>query len=91
MICSDDVTQGRPSPFMIFHAMEAARVNNVAEVVAVGDTPLDMQAGSNAGVRGVIGVLSGTGTRERLASEPHTQILGSVADLPTYLSKGLPR
>lgn len=89
-ICSDDVAQGRPSPFMIFHAMEAARVNNVAEVVAVGDTPLDLQAGSNAGLRGVIGVLSGTGTRERLRSEPHTQILGSVADLPSYLLKSGP-
>jgi phosphonatase-like hydrolase len=86
-ICSDDVTQGRPSPFMIFHAMEAARVNNVAEVAAVGDTPLDLQAGTNAGARAVIGVLSGIGTRERLRSEPHTQILGSVADLPNYLLK----
>ena len=86
-ICSDDVAEGRPSPFMIFHAMEAARVNNVAEVVAVGDTPLDLQAGSNAGLRGVIGVLSGIGTRQRLGSEPHTQILGSVADLPNHFLK----
>jgi phosphonatase-like hydrolase len=86
-ICSDDVAQGRPAPFMIFHAMEAARVNNVAEVVAVGDTPLDLQAGSRAGLRGVIGVLSGNGTRERLRIEPHTQILGSVADLPSYFLK----
>ena len=31
-ICSDDVAQGRPSPFMLFHTMESARVNSVAEV-----------------------------------------------------------
>ena len=55
MICSDDVAQGRPAPYMLFHAMEAARVLNVAEVMAVGDTPLDLQAGSNAGVRAVVG------------------------------------
>jgi phosphonatase-like hydrolase len=86
MICSDDVTQGRPSPFMLFHAMEAARVNNVAEVVAVGDTPLDLQAGTNAGLRAVVGVLSGAGTAENLRREPHTHIVPSVANLPALLA-----
>jgi phosphonatase-like hydrolase len=86
-ICSDDVTQGRPSPYMLFHAMEAARVNNVAEVVAVGDTPLDLQAGSNAGVRGVVGVLTGAGTNETLARERHTHIVASVANLPALLAQ----
>ncbi len=86
MITSDDVAQGRPSPYMIFHAMERALVNNVAEVVTVGDTPLDLQAGKNAGVRGVIGVLSGASKEERLRPEPHTEILASVADLPALLA-----
>ena len=85
-ISSDDVAAGRPSPFMLFHAMEAARVNSVAEVVAVGDTPLDLQAGTNAGLRGVVGVLSGVGTAEKLRSEPHTHILPSVASLPGLLA-----
>jgi phosphonatase-like hydrolase len=85
-ITSDDVVDGRPSPFMLFHAMEAAHVDRVSEVVAVGDTPLDLQAGSNAGLRGVIGVLSGAGTPERLAREPHTHILPSVAELPDLLA-----
>jgi phosphonatase-like hydrolase len=84
-ITSDDVVDGRPSPFMIFHAMEATHVDRVAEVVCVGDTPLDLQAASNAGVRGVIGVSSGAATAERLSREPHTQILGSVAELPALL------
>jgi phosphonatase-like hydrolase len=89
MICSDDVAQGRPSPFMLFHAMEAARVNNVAEVVAVGDTPLDLQAGSNAGLRAVVGVTSGASTAEKLRPEPHTHILASVANLPALLASNL--
>jgi len=87
-ISSDDVTQGRPSPFMIFHAMEAARVDNVREVVAVGDTPLDLQAGTNAGLRGVVGVLSGASTSAKLQEEPHTHILPSVAELPALLQTG---
>jgi phosphoglycolate phosphatase-like HAD superfamily hydrolase len=85
MITSDDVAQGRPAPYMIFHAMEAARVSSVAEVIAVGDTPLDLQAGTNAGVRGVIGVLSGASKEERLLPEPHTDILPSVAELPELI------
>jgi phosphonatase-like hydrolase len=84
-ISSDDVTQGRPAPFMLFHAMEAARVNKVSETMAVGDTPLDLQAGNNAGLKGVVGVLSGASTAEVLRKEPHTHILPSVAQLPGLL------
>ncbi len=88
-ICSDDVAAGRPAPFMLFHAMESARVNSVAEVVAVGDTPLDLQAATNAGLRGVVGVLSGAGTVENLRREPHTHILPSVVNLPALLASTL--
>jgi HAD superfamily hydrolase (TIGR01509 family) len=85
IICSDDVAMGRPAPFMLFHAMESARVNSVAEVMAVGDTPLDLQAGTNAGLRAVVGVLSGASRAELLQREPHTHILQSVANLPALL------
>jgi phosphonatase-like hydrolase len=88
-ICSDDVVQGRPSPFMLFHAMEAAQVNSVAEVMAVGDTPLDLKAGANAGLRAVVGVLSGVSTAENLRREPHTHIVPSVANLPALLASKL--
>lgn len=85
MVASDDVVEGRPAPYMLFHAMETAGIKSVGEVMAVGDTPLDLQAASNAGVQGMVGVLSGVGTREQLSREPHTHIIQSVADLPTIL------
>lgn len=85
-ISSDDVPIGRPAPYMIFRAMEAARVQSVAEVAVAGDTPLDLQSANNAGVRAVIGVLTGAGTEAALRREPHTQILKSVADLPAFLA-----
>ncbi len=84
-ITSDEVVDGRPSPFMLFHAMEAAHVDGVDEVVAVGDTPLDLQAATNAGLRGVIGVTTGAATEERLRKERHTHILPSVAAVPALL------
>jgi phosphonatase-like hydrolase len=89
IISSDDVAQGRPAPFMLFHAMEKSGVSNVAQVVAVGDTPLDLQAGTNAGLRGVVGVLTGAGTADQLNAEPHTHIVKSVADIPDLLASGV--
>jgi phosphonatase-like hydrolase len=86
-VSSSDVSMGRPAPFMIFRAMEGAGVTRVAEVMNVGDTPLDLQAGTNAGVREVVGVLSGLHERERLQREPHTCLLASVADLPTWMER----
>jgi phosphonatase-like hydrolase len=86
-VSSTDVLAGRPAPFMIFHAMELAGVHRVQEVVNVGDTPLDLQAGANAGVRGLVGVLSGMHTRERLLSERYTHLINSVADLPKVITE----
>ena len=73
---------------MLFHAMEAARVDSVSQVIAVGDTPLDLQAGTNGGMRGVVGVLSGVGTRKTMEPEPHTDLIETVAALPALLRSG---
>ena len=86
-ISSSDVSQGRPAPFMIFRAMEASGVEDVHQVINVGDTPLDLQSGRNAGVRGVIGVLTGAHDQESLQREPHTHILGSVAEIPALIAR----
>ncbi len=82
IVCGDDVSQGRPAPYLIFRAMETAGVTSVHQVTTVGDTILDLQSGQNAGVRYNIGVLSGAHAREQLEREPHTHLLSSVAMLP---------
>ena len=84
-ICSDDVKDGRPAPYMIFRAMEATRVGDVRQVLNVGDTPLDLQAGHRAGALGVIGVLSGVHKRDRLQHESPSHLIASVADLPALI------
>jgi len=86
-ISSSDVPQGRPAPFMIFRAMEATNVEDVRQVINVGDTPLDLQSGTNAGVRGVVGVLTGEHDRASLEREPHTHIIGSIAELPGLIER----
>ena len=90
-ISSSDVPMGRPAPYMIFRAMEAAGVTSVREVINVGDTPLDLQAGTNAGVREVVGVLTGLQGKDRLQCEPHTALLASLADLPRWMEGLRPR
>jgi len=85
VICGDEVPRGRPAPYMIFRAMEATGVMDVHRVAAVGDTPLDLLAGSHAGIRGVVGVLSGSHGIESLGRVYHTHIIPSVAELPALL------
>jgi phosphonatase-like hydrolase len=86
-VSSSDVRRGRPAPFMIFRALEIAEIENVRQVVNVGDTALDLRAGSNGGVRGVVGVLTGSHDEDRLKQEPHTHLLPSVAQLPGLLER----
>ncbi|MHB0869530.1 MAG: HAD family hydrolase [Chloroflexota bacterium] len=84
-VSTQEVPQGRPAPYMIFLAMMRSGAVNVRRVAAVGDTPLDLMAGTNAGLGWVIGVLSGAHRLETLGATPHTHILNSVADLPRIL------
>ena len=89
-ITSDDVIDGRPAPYMLFRAMEAAHVNETAQVIAVGDTPLDLQAANNGGMAAAIGVFSGAATEDRLRKERNSGVLPSVAALPDLIKRGLP-
>jgi len=86
-ICSDDVAEARPAPWMIFAAMQATGVLSAAAVMAVGDTPRDLQAGTNAGCGAVVGVLTGAGTVETLGRVRHTHLLPSVADIPELIER----
>jgi phosphonatase-like hydrolase len=84
-ICSEDVKIGRPAPFMIFRAMEATGVGDVREVLNVGDTKLDLQSGNRAGVLGVVGVLTGIQTEDKLRAESPSYLIPSVAEIPTLI------
>jgi phosphonatase-like hydrolase len=82
LVCSEDVTEGRPAPFMIFRAMERTGVMDVRKVAVVGDTVRDLESGWNAGASYRIGVLTGAHDRATLSAAPHTHIVDSVADVP---------
>jgi phosphonatase-like hydrolase len=82
---SNDAPAGRPAPYLIYRAMMDLGVHDVGRVAVVGDTPLDLQAASNARAGWVVGVLSGAHGIETLGATPHTHLLPSVAGLPKLL------
>ena len=62
-------------------------VTSVHEVMCVGDTVLDLEAGRNAGVRYAVGVLSGAHGKAQLEKAPHTHLIECVAQLPALIQK----
>jgi phosphonatase-like hydrolase len=77
--------RGRPAPFMIFHAMEMLDIQSVGAVLKIGDTPADMLEGTNAGCRGVVGVMSGPRPVTAWGCYRHTHVIPSVKELPQLI------
>jgi phosphonatase-like hydrolase len=82
-----DCGRGRPAPDMILGAMDRLGVLDPGAVAVVGDTTSDLEAGHNAGVRAVIGVLSGAHDREALSAVPHTALIADVTGLIDALGR----
>ena len=82
VLAAEDAPQGRPAPYLIYRAMMALGVHDAGRVAVVGDTPLDLQSGTNARAGWVIGVLSGAHGLETLGATPHTHLLPSIASVP---------
>jgi phosphonatase-like hydrolase len=77
--------EGRPSPAMIHFAMEKLGVTDLEQVINVGDTPVDLAFGKNAGVRLALGVCNGTHTRAQLENHPNDGLLEKISDLIDYV------
>jgi phosphonatase-like hydrolase len=75
---ADEVERGRPYPDMIQLLMAEFGITDPANVAKVGDTPSDLQEGTNAGCGWVIGITSGSHTREELEPYPHTHLVDDL-------------
>jgi 2-aminoethylphosphonate-pyruvate transaminase len=84
-ISSDEVPRGRPHADMVERAMILAGVSERARVAKVGDTPADLAEGMAARCGFVIGITSGSHTREELSPVPHTHLIDSLLELPAIL------
>jgi phosphonatase-like hydrolase len=90
-VASDEVPRGRPHPDMIRHLMQQLGVKETRKVAKVGDTLVDLEEGQAAGCGVVIGVTTGSYTREELQSGPHTHLLDSVVEVPGVVLGEVPR
>lgn len=66
VIASDEVPRGRPESFMIKAAMRRFGIKDPKEVIKIGDTPVDLQEGRNAGCY-TFGLTNGSHAEEELA------------------------
>jgi phosphonatase-like hydrolase len=81
VIGSDEVELGRPHPYMIQKMMADAGIARPQEVAKVGDTEVDILEGQKAGCRYVVGITTGTFTREGLEPLKPTHIVDDIAEL----------
>jgi phosphonatase-like hydrolase len=82
-----DVGRGRPAPDLVLGAMARLGIEDPRAVVVVGDTSSDLEAGSAAGARSVVGVLSGAHDEATLTAVPHTAILPDITGLIGLLER----
>jgi phosphonatase-like hydrolase len=82
-----DVGRGRPAPDLVLGAMARLGVEDPGAVVVVGDTVSDLEAGTAALARAVVGVLTGAHDEATLAAAPHTAILPDITGLPGLLER----
>jgi phosphonatase-like hydrolase len=84
-VTSDEVPRGRPYPDMILKLMGQLGVKDPRRVAKVGDTPSDLDEGTNAGCGMVVGVTAGSHTADQLRPFQHTHLISTVAELPALL------
>ncbi|MGD9720516.1 MAG: HAD hydrolase-like protein [Pirellulales bacterium] len=84
-VTSDEVQRGRPHADMVQKAMRDLGIRDAARVAKVGDTPADLEEGTNAGCGLVIGVTGGSHTAAQLEPFAHTHLVATVADVPALL------
>lgn len=87
LVCGDEVSAGRPAPYMIHRAMERTGTLSVDQLIVAGDTVVDVEAGAHAGAGITVGVLTGELQRADFAGTPATLVLDSVAEIPAMLQR----
>jgi phosphonatase-like hydrolase len=84
-IGSNEVEEGRPSPFMIHELMKRAGIDDPNEVIKIGDTIVDIEEGRNAGCLYVIGVTTGACNKEELEEYNPTHVINNLSELASIL------
>ena len=77
--------RGRPHPDMLQKATAALEISTPMQVIILGDTASDMQAGVAFGAGQIIGVLTGAHDVDTLYNAGATTVVNSVVDLKSLI------
>ena len=80
-ISSSDVYLGRPHPFMIYKLMDRNHIRNPKQIIKIGDTPIDIQEGKNAGCFTVSVLTGDQKSINILKKEQPDKIIEKITDL----------
>jgi phosphoglycolate phosphatase-like HAD superfamily hydrolase len=83
----EDTAEHKPSGEPFQKCLELLGLS-ATEVIAVGDSPLDIRGARSAGLRGAIGALWGTADPDSLKAEAPDRLLHEPRELPTLLWTG---
>lgn len=83
-ICGDETEEGKPSPKPMLELCRRANLSP-SDCLVVGDTSSDTLMGAAAGAGCVVGVLTGSGTKEQLLETGADVVLPTVQYLKDLL------
>ncbi len=85
VVCSDEVPEGRPYPYMIQELMKRSEISDAKKVVKVGDTEVDVQEGRNADCGLVVGITTGAYSKELLEQYQPDRVIDHLSELPALI------
>lgn len=86
VIASDEVLRGRPEPYMIRAAMDKFDIDDVRQVIKIGDTPVDLQEGKTVGCWN-FGLTNGTHTQAQLEVYENDALFNSLFEFMAFLKQ----
>ncbi|HEV9038479.1 MAG TPA: HAD hydrolase-like protein [Puia sp.] len=87
VICSDEVTNGRPFPDMIQTLIADLGIASPDKVMKIGDTEVDVEEGRNANCGTVVSVTTGAYSRQQLEGYQPDFIIDDLRELLPIIEK----
>lgn len=85
VLCPEEGIKPKPSADILLHVLRKFELNS-HQAVYVGDMPIDIEAGKNAGIT-TIGVSTGSSTKEELKAAQPDYILEKISEVRNILEK----
>jgi phosphoglycolate phosphatase-like HAD superfamily hydrolase len=72
---------------MILKAVKTLGINDLKNVINIGDTPSDLQSGKSADVALSLGICNGTHSRDQLRNYRNDGLIADLSELKNILER----